>query len=109
MASINSDEIIFRPDTVLDPNFHVPPGLARVRNANLLIQDEVQIGGDDGAGSGDEEDGSLDPDSLPAPEFAYVVSQTTRTLANGAYVIDVVFEVEDVPGADAAEVRVQLA
>jgi hypothetical protein len=109
MTSINSDQIIFRPDTELDHNFPVPPGLARVRNAELIIDDEIQIGGDEGTGVSGDDTESLDPDKLSAPESAYVVSQTTRLLANGTYVVDVVFEVEDVPGATDAEIRVKLA
>lgn len=107
MTSINSDEIIFRPDTVLDPEFYVPPGLARVTNSIPTLLEEIENGGDDLGGVGDVPDGSLDPDTLPAPATAVVISQTARLLASGAYVIDVVFEVEDVPGATSAEVRVQ--
>ena len=55
----------------------------------------------------DESDENVDyPDTLETPTILGVVNQILNTTATGSQSIDVIIEVEDIPGADTYDVRV---
>jgi hypothetical protein len=43
---------------------------------------------------------------IPTPHILGVIEQTVRTLPSGTQVVDIVLEVEDIPGIEEFEVRV---
>jgi hypothetical protein len=116
LMSINSNQIIKKPDVVIDPNFFLPPGVvdARYPNGTEVDQNEVdettdvedapvEIVFDEPA----ETDEDNDVTTLYPPDSVIVVSQTIRTGDNGQQVVDVILEVEDV--SDSIQVDVRMA
>ena len=99
--------------SVIDPNFFLPPGVVDLRYVN--DQDT------DGLYSDDDPEEVTDPDTgeptdgdinvgdvttaLAPPANITIVSQSVRPLSGGSYVVDVVIEVEDVPGVTNYETR----
>jgi hypothetical protein len=100
--------------TELDPNLDLPPDLKNV-TFTKPTNDEV-ISGEVGAEI-DVQIETLDDDSsiinedepadnLDIPGSFSIVSQTIKTGADGRQVVDVVIDVEEVPGATNYNVRV---
>lgn len=117
--STNSNQIIKKPDVVIDPNFFLPPGVvdARYPNEIEVTTDEISevIDTDDVIDVDDSSDVTLDepeetgedndPIVLYPPDTAIVVSQTIRFDGSGKQVVDVVLEVPDVDDSIQVDVR----
>lgn len=108
----------------VDPNFSIPPGVVDMGYSDPLSDETSQV--ERSAESGEivavtydevapsEEETGLDdsvkndqPISyIPTPDYMTVVSQTTRQTSDGRYVVDVVLEVEDLPGVSGYEVGI---
>lgn len=114
--SINSNEIIKKPDVVIDPNFLLPPGVVDARYPNEEEVDQADI--DQVTADGDElivseieflepveESEDNDPTILYPPDNLVVVSQTVRMGDNGQQVVDVVLEILDVDASIQVDVR----
>lgn len=95
--------------TQLDPMFYIPEGVEE-----LAYVEEGGVGqylDEDSQDYGDfdiPEDEDVDPNAeLGTPEILEIISQTVRNGLRGApNVIDVVFDVSDVEGADKYEFRI---
>lgn len=117
MATVDSSKVY---DLVtVDPNFSLPPGVADLGytnpddNADSSLERSSQSGqvvtveydefqqGEDGEGFGDQS--GLGSGLLP-PDYVNVVSQVMRQTTDGRYVVDVILDVEDVPGVTGFEV-----
>lgn len=93
----------------LDPMFHIPVGM----EDDWEYSDDGYVGSDadrdefeltdDFIDGGDDED---EDDGPEVPEILGIVSQTVRHSDEGTKVIDVVIEVEDIPGITKYEIRV---
>jgi hypothetical protein len=114
--SINSNEIIKKPDVIIDPNFLLPPGVvdARYPNEEEVDQNEIDQATFDGDGIQTpdieflepvEETEDNDPTILYPPDSLVVVSQTVRMGENGQQVVDVVLEILDVDASIQIDVR----
>lgn len=94
-----------------DPNLDIPVGLVNtqiVSNPDVvttpnLSDTDIQDGEPDNDSDFEAEDTDT---TLAAPQSYAVVSQVVRTGPDGTQVVDVVVDVEDVPGALEYEVRV---
>lgn len=87
----NEDEVI------LDHSIYVPEGAERIKNDPIGFPDEIE----------DETvEGATTSDLPPVPETFKIISQTLRTKASGAQVVDVVIETDDFPGITKIDVRV---
>lgn len=111
--SISSGRIVKKPEIVVDPNFYVPPGITDVRTQTNEERGAIQPGsrGVEGGDGIDIEYTFDNPDLDPAgmlrpPAWMKVISQVVRQGPAGQQVVDVILEVEDVPGADDYQVRV---
>lgn len=105
-------------DTVreIDQNFGIPAGLDQTgtkasddANNDVVFTDEtnqidIQTQTDEDDNSDLDEDGG-DDGSTP-PNSIQIVQQTVRTAPDGRQVVDIVIEVEDVPGALNYDIRV---
>lgn len=96
-------ELFFVPEDVIDvragtgeTNPEIPAQPVSETEFNL---DEVDIDSDI------LEDGDFDA-SMQTPQWLSVISQTVRVSPDGRSVVDITFEVEDVPGAVDYELRV---
>jgi hypothetical protein len=119
--SINSNQIIKKPDVVIDPNFFLPPGVvdARYPNETEITTEEIslEVDADEILDIEASEEDMLEPDEsgdndvsiLQPPDNVVVVSQTTRFDANGRQVVDVVLEVLDVDESIQVDVRMTKA
>lgn len=117
---MNSNEIIKKPDLIIDPNFPLPPGIvdARYPNQDEIDQgdvDEITFDGDDAVEANiefvepNEEQEDNDPAILYPPDSLAVVSQTVRMADNGQQVVDVVLEILDVDASIQIDVRMSKA
>lgn len=125
---INSGQIVQRPDINIDPQFFVPPDVIDVRQRNdsdgSAGETEVTTGTAEGDAETTIDEGTIDagPDivddttttneptsKLPVPTGVTVFSQRARTAPGGQIVIDVVFDVPDIPGVSQIDVRVAAA
>jgi len=117
--SINSNQVIKKPDIILDPNFFLPPGVVDAR-----YPDEIEVDQEETTDVIDTDD-VLDVDSdtlsevdepeetgednetsvLLPPDTVIVVSQTIRAGENGQQVVDVILEVPDVDESIQIDVR----
>lgn len=111
--SLNSDQIITKPATVLDQNFYVPQGLLNVETASKDADDYLDV---DTVLEFDADDlltpsptgtdiGMGNTSGLQVPQTSTIVSQTMRILANGSAVVDVLIDVEDIQGITNYEIR----
>lgn len=99
-----------------DPSFDIP---VELKNARIYRDPSMQV--IDGADTDiniqdetlDEDDSQEDieepGDALDTPQSFVVISMTPRTSPEGNQVVDVVIDIEDVPGATDYEVRKTLA
>jgi hypothetical protein len=110
--SISSGRIVQKPEVVLDPNFFLPPGVTGMRLETLEERGRQSPGSIIAGSDGEVIDQELEfenPDidsSLRPPSWIKVISQTVRKGPTGIQVVDVVIEVEDVPGVDDYQVRI---
>jgi hypothetical protein len=118
--SINSNQIIKKPDIVIDPNFFLPPGVVDARYPNGDETDQAETTDTEIT---ETVDGSVDSpfdesletgednnvSTLFPPDSVIVVSQVIRTGDNGQQVVDVIIEVEDVPTSIQVDVRMAKA
>lgn len=118
--STNSNEIIKKPDLIVDPNFPLPPGVvdARYPNEEEVDQGDVDETTFDGDASieaniefvepneGQEDN---DPTTMYPPDSLAVVSQIVRMGDNGQQVVDVVLEILDVDASIQIDVRMSKA
>jgi hypothetical protein len=119
--SINSNQIIKKPDVVIDPQFFLPPGVndARYPSAEELeIKDVPEVVDDDDTEITGEvtfvepeetSDAQTQTDSLTAPDSITIISQTIRTAENGQHVVDIIIDVEDVDSSIQIDVRIAKA
>jgi hypothetical protein len=134
MAQIRDTDIIRTPEVNLDPRLFIPDGVIDIgvkssgidpenptdtpsaTSAEAIEGVEVDDSGttDDGevhydepsnlpVESGDEED------KLPTPQYIEIVSQTIRIAPDGSSLVDVVINVEDIPGISNYDVRMTKA
>ncbi|AXH67418.1 hypothetical protein SEA_WOFFORD_63 [Streptomyces phage Wofford] len=118
--SINSNQIIKKPDVVIDPNFFLPPGVVDARYPSEIevdqgeidevidVDDVLEVDLEDEQAEIDEPEETgedNETDKLLPPDTAIVVSQTVRTGENGQQVVDVVLEVPDVDESIQIDVR----
>lgn len=111
--AINNRNIVEKQPVVIDPNFFLPPGVVDARYVNdsdtaglytdpsgpsdSLIDSEVV---------GEIPDSVIaNPTTIQAPNTMTVIDQVVRIAADGRFVVDVVIEVEDIPGVANFEVR----
>lgn len=101
------------PKEVLHPNFFIPDGTEEFVHDEFdpnSIADESDVEGVylEDAFAVDETDGFLEVEDeygLDVPDNVTIISQTLRRSPGGVQVIDVVIDVEDVPGALHYEIR----
>lgn len=120
--SINSNQIIKKPDVVIDPNFFLPPGVVDARYPNeievtteevtdvvdtddILDVEDDDVVLDEPGETGEDNDTVI----LYPPDTAIVVSQTIRFDATGKQVVDVILEVPDVQDSIQVDVRMTKA
>lgn len=97
-----------------DPNLDIPIGLKNAREARLPDTTEdfpdpyadIDIQTETYEDEESELDEEFVGDELAVPSTFEIISQTLRTGPDGAQVVDVVVEVEDVPGAVKYEIRI---
>ncbi|AIW02565.1 hypothetical protein AXJ18_gp209 [Streptomyces phage Jay2Jay] len=119
--SINSNQIIKKPDVVIDPNFFLPPGVvdARYPNEIEVTTDEITdvvdtddvLDADSDTILDEPEETGEDNDTviLYPPDTVIVVSQTIRFDGSGKQVVDVILEVPDVQDSIQVDVRMTKA
>ncbi|ASR76494.1 hypothetical protein SEA_TRIBUTE_60 [Streptomyces phage Tribute] len=119
--SINSNQIIKKPDVVIDPNFFLPPGVvdARYPNEIEVTTDEITdvidtddiLDADSDTNLDEPEETGEDNDTviLYPPDTAIVVSQTIRFDGSGKQVVDVILEIPDVQDSIQVDVRMTKA
>lgn len=136
MAQIRDTDIIRTPEVTLDPRLFIPDGVIDigVRSTEIdpdtptptaddtdAVDDGTTGSADTGSGTGD---GGVvyDPptnadipvesgesDKLPTPQTMTIISQTIRIAPDGSSLVDVVIEVEDIPGVPNYDVRITKA
>lgn len=136
MAQIRDTDIIRTPEVTLDPRLFIPDGVIDIGVKSSEIDPDLPTPNPDdtedldatsgnstdtpGTGDGGEvvytpptnndiptEGG--DVDRLPTPQTLVIVSQTIRIAPDGSSLVDVVVEVEDIPGVTNYDVRVTKA
>ncbi|WXW92555.1 hypothetical protein SEA_ENYGMA_64 [Streptomyces phage Enygma] len=117
--SINSNQVIKKPDVIIDPNFFLPPGVVDARYPDEIENDQeeitdvidtddvLDIDSDSLAEVDEPEETGEDNDTttLLPPDTVIVVSQTIRVSDNGQQVVDVILEVPDVDESIQIDVR----
>jgi len=119
MATVDGSKVY--DTTTVDPNFFLPPGVADLGYNNpddktdpalersettgeviAFEYDESALGSDDGDSSG--ADSGDTSSGLRPPDYVTVISQVMRLTSDGRYVVDIILDVEDIPGATTYEV-----
>lgn len=116
--TISTSRVSRKPDTVLDPNFFLPPGVVDMRYRTDqdptddtdnpdMSESVIDIEFDDtdtseGDVAGDEGNVIIAP-----PSSLVVLSQTVRHAPDGHSVVDVILSVEDGPDVANYEVQIQ--
>lgn len=119
--SINSNQIIKKPDVVIDPNFFLPPGVVDARypneievttdevddvvNADDVLDADSDVIIDEPEETGEDNETTL----LYPPDTVIVVSQTIRFDGTGKQVVDVILEVPDTEDSIQVDVRMTKA
>ena len=94
-----------RDKRYIDPLFYIPEGIppevwAYNEEDGVQYDEEVDIFESVDEGEDSEDDGLLTIDNLT------IVSQTLRRLKDGSLVVDMVVQVDDIPGATKYEFRI---
>ena len=116
MATVDNSRVV-----TVDPNFSLPPGVADFQYINpddstdpalersettgeviAFEYDEIWLGDD--SESNDDGDSNNPSTQLLPPDYVTVVSQIMRQTSDGRYVVDVILDVEDIPGVTGFEV-----
>lgn len=99
-----------RDKTVIDPAFYIPEGLENefvyAENTNYVSDEELDVSeftSDEFVGDEDDFDNES---TIPVPDAPVVILQTIRTAPGGTQVVDVIVEVEDIPGVEDFELHV---
>ncbi|AXH66571.1 hypothetical protein SEA_SPILLED_65 [Streptomyces phage Spilled] len=117
--SINSNQVIKKPDVIIDPNFFLPPGVVDARYPDEIEVDQeettdvidtddvIDVDSDTLSEVDEPEETGEDNETsvLLPPDTVIVVSQTIRVGENGQQVVDVVLEVPDVDESIQIDVR----
>jgi hypothetical protein len=115
--SINSNQIIKKPDVVIDPNFFLPPGVVDARYPNELeqnteeisdvvdVDDVLVVESDMTVNEPQETDEDSETGKLYPPDTVIVVSQQVRFDEAGSQVVDVILEIPDVDDSIQIDVR----
>lgn len=105
----------------IDPRFFLPPGVVDLEyrdgveassdtpddaSQNEIVVDPIDIVDYDEATGFDLDAPTSAEGTLPPPDFITLVSQTARVNSGGGTVVDVIIDVQNVPGAASFEVRV---
>lgn len=135
MAQIRDTDIIRTPEVTLDPRLFIPDGVIDIGVKSTEIDpDNPTPTADTGETSDDATDSNSEvgtgdggevvyepptnddipteggeSDMLPTPQFIEIVSQTIRIAPDGSSMVDVVINVEDIPGVTNYDVRVTKA
>ena len=118
IMTLNQNQIIAVPVIEIDPSNFLPPGVLNLRYTNTappsssytLPEDPTLITPSDPSQPPlPPTDGGSKPPALRPPATCTVVSQTVRVVADGSFVVDLVLDVEDVPGVTNYDVRVTKA
>lgn len=116
----SSKSVKYSPPTEIDPNFFLPPNVVDMRYVNVEENEDSTMARDDDSGEivnvdyqdtsyselEDSEDSGPVSAVISPPNYAEVVSQTVRVTEDGKFVVDVVLDIEDVPGAVNYNVKV---
>jgi hypothetical protein len=115
MAQIRDTDIIRTPEVTVDPRLFVPEGVIdmSVKSPEIDPDNPVDVPDiDEGVAPGEiisdagaDNISNLEDFTLPTPNSVTVVEQTMRFGPDGRAVVDVVIEVEDVPGISNYDVR----
>lgn len=112
MAQIRDTDIIQTPAVTVDPRLFVPDDVIDIKVKSPEIDPENPSDvptGEEGEiivdAEGADNISNLQDFTLPTPNSVTVVEQTIRFAPDGRAVVDVVIEVEDVPGVDNYDVR----
>jgi hypothetical protein len=115
MAQIRDTDIIQTPEVTLDPRLFVPGDVIdmSVKSPEIDPDNPIDVPteatGEEGDVIADAEGAdnisNLENFTLPAPNSIVVAEQTIRFGPDGRAVVDVVIEVEDVPGISNYDVR----
>ena len=114
---IKDTQIVNAPSVVIDPAFFLPPDVIGVivsetsapsereedEILEAIVVNDVETGGEDISNPDDAED------ALVPPSWLIVANQTARIAPDGNSVIDVVIELENIPGSINYELRVTKA
>lgn len=107
MSTINTGNVVSVPAVIIDPSLFLPPGVV---DFNYRIDDDGGGGPEFASADSGETIIVIDPKGpLRPPNYISIVSQTIHVLPTGALYVDVVIEIEDVPGAVKYEARLALA
>lgn len=107
--SISGSQVKIKTDAVIDPNFFLPPGVIDMRYST-----EQDVSSEDDYTSDEEVDVTVvevgvtdnsQADTLTPPDNITIISQTVKISPDGHEVVDVVLEVDDIPGVTSYEVR----
>ena len=107
MVQVNDSNVIKTPAVVVDQRFFFPEDVIDIKQKSSKssitnsYSDSDSITDTYSAGDPTVLIGGLD-----APRYLTIISQTARITSDGKTLIDVVLEVEDVPGATHYEIRV---
>lgn len=104
---ISSGRIVKKPAITIDPNFLLPPGLIDVTQRDVETE-ELEYDGEEVTESNEEvvDAGYVDPDHLETTQTFLVVNETVRVLPDGSSVVDLIVELDDIPGITNYEARV---
>jgi hypothetical protein len=114
MAQIRDTDIIRTPEVTVDPRLFVPEGVIDMNAKSPEIDPDnpvdvpVELIDEVGEIISDapaDNISNLEDFTLPTPNSVTVVEQTMRFGPDGRAVVDVVIEVEDVPGISNYDVR----
>jgi hypothetical protein len=133
MAQIRDTDIIRTPEVAIDPRLFIPDGVIGIGVKSTEIDpdsptptadnaSEAVDGGASAPGTGNGSNVDYEESTnndvavesgevykLPTPQTLTIVSQTIRIAPDGSSLVDVVIEVEDIPGVSNYDVRVTKA
>lgn len=106
MAQIKDTNVIKTPEVTVRPEFFLPDGILDISVKPVGPESQQDDSGDEAVvvEIGDFEDAppiveEPDADNLKPPAWLNVISQQVRISKGGVSMVDVLVEVEDVPGA----------
>lgn len=100
-----TDKSLKREVNSIDPMFYIPEGVDELEYSEEIPSDLIVTQDDDGNFVFTPINPTQTTYGLATPNIIGIVEQTIRTTKSGAQVVDVVIEVDEIPGAS-YEVRV---